>query len=559
MKKLFFCCRSWRLFAACTADEASQADTQPSTPVELSVRAAVSDEGTRAVIENDGLKFKFSVDDNDEVGLYISQPDQSATDANVCFRAGSTDEQTGFVNFERVGTVQYDPTAGCSVYAYYPYAASSSSEWTGTREFEVPAVQTQAAAGDFQHMAAYYALAAAPTAIVEDEDGKASVDLRFSGIFSLIRIRVVNETSETQTVSSVSIATVQSDKQLSGLFTADLTANPSLSNKDYSTPLAGYATAEGQKVTVQLTEPAVIEAGGEAVVYAVVNSNTGLTGCTLYAQAEGGKFRQTKSAQFDLARDVRTKFKFSLTTDGLVPALTASDFTNDVKNGGTVTVANDVTLGSSLTASKKGLTIELADNAKLSVADSVHTSPQTILTRSSKLTIEGNGTIEGPAYTGANNSGTIWVTGKTTNVTIDGVTVKSNGGNKEKTVNAAVYIYGGTVTINGGYFYAANDATGAPNPCIFLRGDKYSGASCVNIYGGVFESETATGNYLINVQDGLSTTWNKVNVYGGTFVGFDPSEGDKGVTGLTTFVADGYESVPTKYNGKDAWTVQKIQ
>ena len=427
------------------------------------------------------------------------------------------------------------------------------------REFEVPAVQTQAAAGDFQHMAAYYALAAAPTAIVEDEDGKASVDLRFSGIFSMIRIRVVNETKQTQTVSSVSIATEQSDKQLSGLFTADLKANPSLSNKDYSTPLAGYATAEGQKVTVQLTEPAVIEAGGEAVVYAVVNSNTGLTGCTLYAQAEGGKFRQTKSAQFDLARDVRTKFKFSLTTDGLVPALTASDFTNDVKNGGTVTVANDVTLGSSLTASKKGLTIELADNAKLSVADSVHTSPQTILTRSSKLTIEGNGTIEGPAYTGANNSGTIWVTGKTTNVTIDGVTVKSNGGNKEKTVNAAVYIYGGTVTINGGYFYAANDATGAPNPCIFLRGDKYSGASCVNIYGGVFESETATGNYLINVQDGLSTTWNKVNVYGGTFVGFDPSEGDKGVTGLTTFVADGYESVPTKYNGKDAWTVQKIQ
>ncbi len=558
MKKLFLL-PLVAAFAACTADEASQADTQPSTPVELSVRAAVSDEGTRAVIENDGLKFKFSVDDNDEVGLYISQPDQSATDANVCFRAGSLDEQTGFVNFERVGTVQYDPTAGCSVYAYYPYAASSSSEWTGTREFEVPAVQTQAAAGDFQHMAAYYALAAAPTAIVEDEDGKASVDLRFSGIFSLIRIRVVNETSETQTVSSVSIATVQSDKQLSGLFTADLTANPSLSNKDYSTPLAGYATAEGQKVTVQLTEPAVIEAGGEAVVYAVVNSNTGLTGCTLYAQAEGGKFRQTKSAQFDLARDVRTKFKFSLTTDGLVPALTASDFTNDVKNGGTVTVANDVTLGSSLTASKKGLTIELADNAKLSVADSVHTSPQTILTRSSKLTIEGNGTIEGPAYTGANNSGTIWVTGKTTNVTIDGVTVKSNGGNKEKTVNAAVYIYGGTVTINGGYFYAANDATGAPNPCIFLRGDKYSGASCVNIYGGVFESETATGNYLINVQDGLSTTWNKVNVYGGTFVGFDPSEGDKGVTGLTTFVADGYESVPTKYNGKDAWTVQKIQ
>lgn len=549
MKKLFLL-PLVAAFAACTADEASQADTQPSTPVELSVRAAVSDEGTRAVIENDGLKFKFSVDDNDEVGLYISQPDQSATDANVCFRAGSLDEQTGFVNFERVGTVQYDPTAGCSVYAYYPYAASSSSEWTGTREFEVPAVQTQAAAGDFQHMAAYYALAAAPTAIVEDEDGKASVDLRFSGIFSMIRIRVVNETKQTQTVSSVSIATEQSDKQLSGLFTADLKANPSLSNKDYSTPLAGYATAEGQKVTVQLTEPAVIEAGGEAVVYAVVNSNTGLTGCTLYAQAEGGKFRQTKSAQFDLARDVRTKFKFSLTTDGLVPALTASDFTNDVKNGGTVTVANDVTLGSSLTASKKGLTIELADNAKLSVADSVHTSPQTILTRSSKLTISGNGTIESPKYTGTESAAI--QAGSKGGFIIDGVTVKNKGGNSAGTVNAAVIVNRGHVTINGGYFYAANNAAGKPNPCIYIASaTSQNNNAIVNITGGVFDSESLSDNSLITVKSGVNTSYVQVNITGGTFVGFNPAESS------VITIPTGYESVETTYEGKLAWTVQK--
>ncbi len=549
MKKLFLL-PLVAAFAACTADEASQADTQPATPVELSVRAAVSDEGTRAVIENDGLKFKFSVDDNDEVGLYISQPDQSATDANVCFRAASADEQTGFVDFERVGDVQYDPTAGCSVYAYYPYAASSSSEWTGTREFEVPAVQTQAAAGDFQHMAAYYALAAAPTEIVKDEAGKASVDLRFSGIFSLIRIRVVNDTKETQTISSVSIATVQSDKQLSGLFTADLTANPSLSNKDYSTPLAGSATAEGQKVTVQLTEPAVIEAGGEAVVYAVVNSNTGLTGCTLYAQAEGGKFRQTKSAQFDLARDVRTKFKFSLASDGLVPALTASDFETAISNatsGSSIILANDVTLESSLsTNKKKGFTIELADNAKLSADDS---SPWTIMSANSTYTIKGNGTIESPAYSDT-PSAAIRV-GSNAKVTIeDGVTVKNKGGNTG--VNAAIYVMAGTLTINGGYFYAANDASGEPNPCIYVDNGSRLYHSIVNITGGVFDSESISNQWLINVYDKATAGWVQVNITGGTFVGFNPAADYSEAT-----IPTGYESVETTYNGKQAWTVQK--
>lgn len=553
MKKLFLL-PLVAAFAACTADEASQADTQPSTPVELSVRAAVSDEGTRAVIENDGLKFKFSVDDNDEVGLYISQPDQSATDANVCFRAGSTDEQTGFVNFERVGTVQYDPTAGCSVYAYYPYAASSSSEWTGTREFEVPAVQTQAAAGDFQHMAAYYALAAAPTAIVEDEDGKASVDLRFSGIFSMIRIRVVNETEQTQTVSSVSIATVQSDKQLSGLFTADLKANPSLSNKDYSTPLAGYATAEGQKVTVQLTQPAVIEAGGEAVVYAVVNSNTGLTGCTLYAQAEGGKFRQTKSAQFDLARDVRTKFKFSLTTDGLVQTRTAENLPTDISGAAknaVVTIANDVTLSDRLRANnQKDITIELADNAKLSAEDGIQYTIISTNTYLHPVTIKGNGTIESPKYTGTESAAI--QAGSKGGFIIDGVTVKNKGGNSAGTVNAAVIVNRGHVTINGGYFYAANNAAGKPNPCIYIASaTSQNNNAIVNITGGVFDSESLSDNSLITVKSGVNTSYVQVNITGGTFVGFNPAESS------VITIPTGYESVETTYEGKLAWTVQK--
>ena len=143
-------------------------------------------------------------------------------------------------------------------------------------------------------------------------------------------------------------------------------------------------------------------------------------------------------------------------------------------------------------------------------------------------------------------------------LTVDGVSVKNGGQNPAETVNATFYMVKGTLNINDGYFHASNDAAGNPNPVIFLKGDKFGGICTLNIYGGVFESEsTSENNYLINVQDGLSANYNKVNVYGGTFVGFNPADGDKGVDGLTTFVADGYESVATEYNGKSAWKVQK--
>ena len=78
--------------------------------------------------------------------------------------------------------------------------------------------------------------------------------------------------------------------------------------------------------------------------------------------------------------------------------------------------------------------------------------------------------------------------------------------------------------------------------------------STLNIYGGVFECD-GDASHLINCYDAAYRVGNaKVNIYGGTFVGFNPAdniaEGEH-----TNFVAPGYKSVETTYNGKQAWTV----
>lgn len=205
----------------------------------------------------------------------------------------------------------------------------------------------------------------------------------------------------------------------------------------------------------------------------------------------------------------------------------------------------------------KNSTLVVSTGVTLSGDNSV---PQSIMIGNGKsLTIEGEGTIEGPAYGTDANSAAIWMARGTGKLTIDGnVTIKNKGGNTSK-VDAPIYIYGGgcTVTINNGYFYAYNNASGAPNPCVYLNGSRYRSGAYLNIYGGVFDSETETDNFLINVVDGAnSANYNTVKIYGGTFVGFDPANGDSGA-GISTFVADGYESVQTTYNGKTAWEVKK--
>ena len=228
------------------------------------------------------------------------------------------------------------------------------------------------------------------------------------------------------------------------------------------------------------------------------------------------------------------------------------------KTNGIVVVAEDMTANSWSVG--KNSTLVVNEGATLSGDNS---NPQVLSIGSGKsVTISGEGTIQGPKYGKDANTAAIWLSQTTGTLKITGkVTVKNSGGNPSKTniTDSPIHIYGGTVIIEDGYFYAYNDAANQPNPCVFMRGDRYSGhVATLEIYGGVFDSETKENNFLINVQDGnTAATYNKIAIYGGTFVGFNPANGDSGAK-ISTFVADGYESVQTTYNGETAWEVRKI-
>lgn len=136
-------------------------------------------------------------------------------------------------------------------------------------------------------------------------------------------------------------------------------------------------------------------------------------------------------------------------------------------------------------------------------------------------------------------------------ITIDG-NVRIDGGSGSYG-NYAIRMVYGTVNINGGYFHSGNDANGGSSEVIYLESGYASSCTCkLNINGGVFECD-GDASFLINCQDSYRKKCT-VTIKGGTFVGFNPAnntaEGKN-----TNFVAPGYKSVETTYNGKQAWTV----
>ena len=171
--------------------------------------------------------------------------------------------------------------------------------------------------------------------------------------------------------------------------------------------------------------------------------------------------------------------------------------------------------------------------------------------RSAVLNIDGNGTINGPVKSGKSTSALAVRSGAKLNIygnlVIDGGS--SSAGNN------AIKLVQGTANIYGGYFHSGNDADGKASEVIYLECGAYTTyKSTLNIYGGVFECD-GDASHLINCYDAAYRVGNaKVNIYGGTFVGFNPAdniaEGEH-----TNFVAPGYKSVETTYNGKQAWTV----
>ena len=123
--------------------------------------------------------------------------------------------------------------------------------------------------------------------------------------------------------------------------------------------------------------------------------------------------------------------------------------------------------------------------------------------------------------------------------------------------NAIIVEQGGHLVINGGtYNVGANTNSRKSNATIFVQSN--GKPSLVEINGGVFEAEVGSDGtpFVLNQADDL--TVNCFSVKGGIFVGFNPAKVNENKGAITSFVAEGYRSVKTKYEGKDAWKVEAI-
>lgn len=243
------------------------------------------------------------------------------------------------------------------------------------------------------------------------------------------------------------------------------------------------------------------------------------------------------------AADGRTIWK-------VVPAVEATTEAELGNGNASFAINTSFTIGCAYLSNSRTKNISFTNSSVINADNSI---TQTFLIgKNSNVTISGRGKIVGPTRA-SSNTATIWLANGGT-VNINGnMTIEAGSGSS---INNCIRIVKGTANIYDGYFHAGLDKNGGANACILLTPGTSSSTSPanLNIYGGVFETD---GDFpVINIQDGASANkYNHVLIYGGTFVGFDPSIGDSGAH--TNFVAPGYKSVETTYNGKQAWKVVK--
>lgn len=202
-------------------------------------------------------------------------------------------------------------------------------------------------------------------------------------------------------------------------------------------------------------------------------------------------------------------------------------------------------------AEANGKTVVLLKDVEVGEAGSTATG----LVVSGTLTVDFNGFTVSNVGTGY----AVVVSGSDAKVTLidsseeqtGGIYGGSGGDNQALRVES-----GATLDIYGGNYNVGGDAQGKGNSTVAIRTN-----STVNIYGGRFASEKDyQGKYFVlNVQQTTGAS-GFIKVYGGTFVGQNPADGDDALGG--SFVADGYEAVVSKAATDESlaeYTVQKAQ
>ena len=231
------------------------------------------------------------------------------------------------------------------------------------------------------------------------------------------------------------------------------------------------------------------------------------------------------------------------TAEGLETALTT--------RGKIVALGQDLEYASSISPARN-TSLVMKNGAVFKSTNDDSNNINTLLSISATgVKISGNGTLEAapnrPNHPSAvievRNGGSVDISG---NLTFD-----AKGGSQ---ANNAIKIIKGTANIHSGYFHTVGGATKeSTSECIYLEsGWAASSKANLNIYGGVFECD-GDATYLINCKDEYRSKCT-IKIMGGIFVGFNPA--DNTADGAhTNYVATGYKSVETTYNGKQAWKV----
>lgn len=275
-----------------------------------------------------------------------------------------------------------------------------------------------------------------------------------------------------------------------------------------------------------------------AYVFAL-NPNTTITDASAVVTLNNGKTTTIKAPNAPMKRNFRTNILGDLlTVDAewnvdILPAFegdnTYDAVSANLEKGATVTLAENYSVDSK----SKGVTLGVGVTSVLNLNGKKFSNENAVTDNKAALQVHGDLTING--------EGEVYCAGGAVN-------------------NAIIVEQGGHLVINGGTYNVGKANSGKSNATIFVFGPDINGRNgSVEINGGVFmaEAETDDTPFVLNQSDDI--TVNCFSVKGGTFVGFNPASVNEAHGAITSFVAEGYKSVETTYEGKQAWEVKPIE
>lgn len=247
----------------------------------------------------------------------------------------------------------------------------------------------------------------------------------------------------------------------------------------------------------------------------------------------------------------------------------ATEVTDEANLRSANTAGSAILINESIVLTEKNLSMQ--DGTSLYVAKDVVLSSEftgryymTLSYLNKGGVISGEGTIVAPDKKNSHTSA-VQFDSRNKELVIDGnLTIKGgvagywNGDEYKEGISPAIFIYDGKVTINNGHFIGGIDSeTGNAGPAVYIYSNSVNNNAELIINGGVFESAKDDATFLINMDDNNQGAAS-IQIKGGTFVGFNPADNTADGAG-TNYVADGYVSTKTTYNGKDAWVVTKAK